>query len=433
MYQKIDFSYPDSYRNALPTFFHVNFGIMGKLKRIKFSLVFNRKGQIPKDGRALVQVRAYQNGKERYFSTGVYVEPEHWDDRNKRVLSSHPLSMALNDEVFQFVRSLEEFETRMLNRYRFFPLDRLHEFREEELNRDHSSFSEFFRHKLEKEPMREENRKNYRQTFNKLTAFRKNVYFEELSFTFIRDFDRFLTKKGLGQNTIYKHHTRIKSMVNRAIKEDLMRLDENPYKSFQLRSGEPNRPYLIGEELTRLEKMEFPAGEDHLRRIRDIFLFASYTGLRFSDVSMVCLDQVRHTEKGMILELQAQKTKKALQLPLYMLFPSLEGASRPERILEAYTRDLTRWKDSEEARRYPVFKITNQYFNRGLKIIGQRAGIKVKLSSHAARRTFASIMATKVKVPVIQKLLQHSTPNMTNIYIQLGTQVIEQELKKVEW
>ncbi|HRF41865.1 MAG TPA: Arm DNA-binding domain-containing protein, partial [Saprospiraceae bacterium] len=58
-------------------------------KKISFAFVFNRKNVLDDKGRALVQIKAYQEGKNRYFSTEVYLEPKHWDERNKRVKPAH--------------------------------------------------------------------------------------------------------------------------------------------------------------------------------------------------------------------------------------------------------------------------------------------------------------------------------------------------------
>jgi len=407
---------------------------MGPLKKIKYSVVYNRKGQTNRNESALVQIRAYQNAKNRYFSTGIYIEPEHWDERNKRVGPSHPNSSVFNNNIQTLLHRLEDFETKGINRFGFFPVDRLQEFLKKDLLQDYPNFTVFFLHHLKTESMKPNTRKMYWLTFRKLNEFRPTVYFEELTFSFVRDFDRFLSRKKFCQGTIYKHHTRLKTLIHKAINEDLLSLDNNPYKSFKLRAGEPERPYLSPEELTRLEQATIYKGEEHLERIRDIFLFSCYTGLRFSDVTRLTLNQVKRTGKGLVLDLKAEKTGKDLLLPLFLLFPGEEeGPTRPERILEKHTKELMRWEDSEEVKAIPFFQITNQYFNRELKALAKKARITGKLSAHAARRTFASFMATRVKVPVIQKLLQHSTPNMTNIYIQLGTQVIEEELKKVEW
>ena len=46
------------------------------MKKISYSLVFNRKKKLNKKGMALVQVEAYLNRRKMYFSTRVYLKPE---------------------------------------------------------------------------------------------------------------------------------------------------------------------------------------------------------------------------------------------------------------------------------------------------------------------------------------------------------------------
>ena len=46
---------------------------------IEYSLVYNRKGIIGKDGRALIQMRAYRKGKYKYLSSDNKIEPKQWD------------------------------------------------------------------------------------------------------------------------------------------------------------------------------------------------------------------------------------------------------------------------------------------------------------------------------------------------------------------
>ena len=46
------------------------------MKKISYSLVFNRKKKLNKKGMALVQVEAYLNRRKMYFSTRVYLKPD---------------------------------------------------------------------------------------------------------------------------------------------------------------------------------------------------------------------------------------------------------------------------------------------------------------------------------------------------------------------
>lgn len=134
------------------------------------------------------------------------------------------------------------------------------------------------------------------------------------------------------------------------------------------------------------------------------------------------------------MALKAKKTEKPLTLPLYSLFREPSSAiSKPEAIMYKYLEVVKAMDAPEEAEHILFFKISNQYLNRSLKLLAAKAGIRKKITTQVARRTFATIMATKVKGPTVQKLLQHSRPDMTNIYIQLSNQNIENALKKVDW
>ena len=403
---------------------------MGHMNKIKYSLVFNRKGILNQYGQGLIQIRAYQNGKSRYFSSGIYLKPGDWDKRNKRVKYTHPNQFVYNQRINELCRSIEAFEIRMINRFGTFPLSRLHEFQEVDQNKEITSFTEFFEKDLAASRMKPNSHKMYALTLRKLKDFRKIVYFEEISYQLVIEFDRYLFRKGLGVNSVKKHHHRLKTFIMRAVRQDYLRIDDNPYNKFKPKSSEPERPYLTEEDILKIEQASIPDSFDYLNRVRDIFLLATYTGLRFSDVISLTLEQIQETSKGLTLTVKAEKTGKTIVLPLYNLFCNENGRSRPEVILLKYQHILG---NDQATSGIEFLKISNQYFNRALKQLAKVAGVKKRITAHVARRTFATIMATRVKAPVLQRLLQHSRPDMTSIYIQLSNELIERELENIEW
>ena len=60
------------------------------MKKVIFNLVFNRKKRLNSEGKALIQVEAYQNRQKMYFSTNVYVRPNQWDQKRRRVKNHLP-------------------------------------------------------------------------------------------------------------------------------------------------------------------------------------------------------------------------------------------------------------------------------------------------------------------------------------------------------
>lgn len=400
--------------------------------KIRFALVFNRTGNLNQYGEGLIQIRAYQGGRCRYFSTSVYIEPGKWSERTQRVKTSHPNQLVYNRQIMQQLDRMEAFEVRMINRYGSLSLNRLHEYAEVQQERP-KSFTEFFTRELEEVGYKDSSLKMYRLTLGKLTKFRRVVYFEDLNYKTVLDFDRWLKRQNLGGNSIHKHHARLRTFIKSAIRQDYVKANNDPYLKFRpVRGPKPDRPYLNAAELATLENLQLD--DDGQRRICDLFLICCYTGLRYGDATRLNVSNIEQRPRGLVLHTVAEKTGKPLELPLYLLFQDhREGGSRPERIIRKYLGELGPLASCTGADRIRFFPFSNQHVNRNLKEIAKLAGINKNVSTHVARRTFGTQMATRVKSPVLQKMMQHSRPDMTAIYIQLGNSEIEHELDKIEW
>lgn len=407
---------------------------MTRFSKIRYSLVFNRKDQLNSYGQALIQIRAYQYKKVRYFSTGIYIEPKYWNKRYKKIKHNHPNQFVYNQQILQQMQEMEAFEIKMINQFGSFPLDRIEEYKSSSNYDQTHSFLEFFEEELSKSDMKPGALKMYNLTLRKWQEFKKIIFFQDLSYKLVVGFDRFLKKQGLHPNTIKKHHNRTHTFIKRAIRQDLLKIDDNPYKSFVAKGVEPDRGFLSAEELEKIEILTFTEEEQYLARIQDIFLLACYTGMRFGDVIKITAGDISLSKNGLLLYLKAEKTVKRLDLPLYYLFRKPDQVqSRPETIIQRYLDQLAPLLNQPGMEQIPLFKVSNQYLNRSLKVVAKRAGINKQVTSHFGRRTFATIMARKVQAPVLQRLLQHSRPDMTNIYIQLSNKAIEDELEKIQW
>lgn len=404
---------------------------MSILKKIEYSLKYNRTGKLNRNGKALIQIRAYQNGKNRYFSTEVWIKPDYWDEKNKRVKSIHPNGYIFNKRIREKKEALEAFEAKMINLNGHFSIVRLHEF--EQYNSELPTFTSFYEKELRLSPIQADSLKNQKTTFKKLCDFKRQVLFEDLNYRFVVGFDRFLRKQRLGINTINKHHRNLGKFIRLGIKSGYLDVNADPYIKFSPDTTEPQRVFLEQLELERIENLVIKDRDAHLRRIKDFFLIGCWTGLRFSDIKALRIEHLVETGQGLELQIRTKKTSKLAILPLHLLFRESEATySKPEALFRRYLRER---QDLPKAfGSFPLFgKISNQYFNRSLKDIARLAGIQKKLSSHAGRRTFATILATKVEMPVLQKLLQHSTLDMVQVYVQLSNKQITEELKKVDW
>lgn len=408
---------------------------MGILKTIQYAVIYNRKSRLNKHGEALIQIRCYQNSICKYFSTGISIEPKYWHKRKAEINTKHPSNFVLNKRINDQVQAMKKYEMTMIERDGIFHIENIGNYEQFTIN--DGCFSDFFKEQLDTDStLAYGTIKMRRSTLKKLITFNKNrkVYFSQLTYRFIDNLDKFLHSSGLAVNTVHTHHRMIKIYINKAIKYDLIRENQNPYKKFTPKTAPVTREHILEEELERIENLTFNSNNKHLERIRDMFLLSCYTGLRFSDVSAVKPKDIEHSNKGLFLKYTAQKTGKRLIMPLYAMFKE-EGQehSKPEKLIYKL---LEQRKDFYKTRLYenePFFKCSNQYTNRGLKQIAKLTDIDKNLTTHFARRMFATMAALKVPIQLVQQLLQHSNSRETAIYINDNPLLLAKELEKVKW
>lgn len=403
--------------------------------KIKYAVIYTykRTGKLLSDGTAYVAIRAYLRGKNKFFNTGIYIEPHQWNGSNAAWIKRHPNQYVFNQEIRDTLSKMEAFEYDLINRKEIVDLERLAEYDQEQID---ISFTEFIEQQLEitKTTFSNSCYTDKRQTFDKLKSFKTMVYFNQVNYKLIKSFDTFLYQTGgMGVNTIAKHHKNLKTFVNQAIKEDYIDVNKNPYKKFKVKTQPTERSYLTKSELKEIEKVEFGKGKEHLEAVRDFFLFMCYTGLRYIDASSVIGDSFKKTDDGLNLFFTAKKTNKPMRLNLRKLF-----AGKPEKLINKYLDkyDDIYFDDPDNPK--PIFfGLTNQHVNRELKIVVSdldiREKIKDEISCHVGRHTFGTVMAGKVDVTVLQKLMQHSKLKETMIYVHISQNRIDDALDKIEW
>ena len=168
--------------------------------------------------------------------------------------------------------------------------------------------------------------------------------------------------------------------------------------------------------------MTFSLEEQYLIFYRDAFLFGYYTLLRISDVTQLRQSNLLNTAEGIILELKAQKTGKLNRLPLFLLHPTADGPSKPERLVMQYSRTDKR----------PLFGRSHVKINKYLKRVMELAGITKPVSFHTSRHSGITNMH-KLGIPpaIIQHIAQHAGIQTTMGYTHLNQQDVNNALATV--
>jgi len=116
-------------------------------------------------------------------------------------------------------------------------------------------------------------------------------------------------------NTALTYHKHIKKVFNTAI--SLGYVSHCPYESFKPTRNETNRDFLTLQELNLIQNKKINISR--LDFIRNVFVFASYTGLSYSDIEKL---RSNHIQKGSDgndwIIIDRTKTESRCRIPLLL-------------------------------------------------------------------------------------------------------------------
>jgi integrase len=379
---------------------------MGK---ISIYPVFNRglksSDKLNKSGKALVYIRVIMNREQFHISLdNLYIQPNQWDF-NRRKVKNHPLALDYNAEISQKISLLESYIAESSRQNTNITFQELREQIKPQPNEIiQLSFTQFIQNEI-KTPSRrldDATRKVHRIFFDRLCRFKPEISFKEINYRFLKDFEVFMrqekrdgVKPVKSENTIGKQMGILKTFILLAIKEDL--LEKNPFTKYgKLPSQEPDRTALSPEEVNRLENLTFISGHYALERIRDMYLFSVYVGMRYED--LVNFKQEYLTTQGdkMYLSFQPMKhdSRFVENAPLHELY---EGKPM-----------LLVLKHLPQNAPFVFPKLNNGYINRQLKDIAKMAKINKRVHLHQGRTTFITDMCHRASATVIKGLTGHA-------------------------
>ncbi|WP_434981556.1 site-specific integrase [Daejeonia sp. YH14] len=394
------------------------------MDKTRFIIRFNRKNKLDKNGFGAVQIECYLNGKRKFFDTKIRATPEQWNEKHKQLNQYHPNATKLNKRISEIIRDLENYELDRLNSGKPFNLGMLENvFKNESVG----SFNEFMRIEIEKSNLTNRTKLAHKTTLSRLNDFRKNIYFSDINFEFLHDFENYCRKitikqknkpaRKLAHNTIWKYFKNLKTYVNLAINKEFISVDQYPFRKFRFVQKETNKNFLFPAEIESIENLKLTG---HLEYIQDLFLFSIYTGLRYSDVMSLQKKDIVNINGNEWMIKEMEKTEEKIRIPLFALFNG-----KPIEIIKKY------WS----FKRNECFEyLTNQYLNRELKKVFQKAGILKPLTFHSARHTTATYLLYKgANMTTVQKVLGHRKITTTQIYGHIMDMTIENDLKAINF
>ena len=386
------------------------------MEKISYNLVFNRKKNLNKRGMALIQVEAYLNKKKMYLSTKIYIKPNQWDDKRKMV-KNHPNADILNCMLYEYISTIEQTELGLWQQGKEISLSLLKNLLKKPVSNE-KSFLDFYKEELATSSLKESTKHNHLSTLELLQAFKKEIFFTDLTFEFVSSFDSYLQSRGYHLNTIAKHMKHLKRYVNIAINKEYIEIQKYAFRKYKIKTVENKHTHLVPEELEQLERLSLTDKHMKLQKSLDAFLFCCYAGMRYSDFTNLSKKNIVDINQETWLIYKSVKTGTEVRLPLYLLF-----AGKGIVILNKYRNNLE-----------DFFRLRdNSNINKDLIIIAKLAGLSKKISFHTARHTNATLLIYNgVNITTVQKLLGHKSVKTTQVYTNIMDMTIVHDLEKIK-
>jgi integrase len=176
-----------------------------------------------------------------------------------------------------------------------------------------------------------------------------------------------------------------------------------------------NQIALTIEDLNKLMQHQFESSK--LERVRDVFVFACVTGMRFGELSLITKTNV--TDDFIILKEDKDETKEAREIPLTSLSRYILLKYDYKLPLIANQKQNQYIKDVFQELEYnhKVQKVTT----KGKENIKEDLFFYDRISTHTARRTFITMMKRQGKSDkLIASITGHNDMKTLNQYYQIS-------------
>ncbi|KAA6337179.1 Tyrosine recombinase XerC [termite gut metagenome] len=393
-------------------------------KRSTFAVLFYiNKSKQKKNGLCPIMGRITIDTGVAQFSTKTDVNPSMWNAKSGRASGK-------SKEVNRLNRILDKLEMEIRSHYSRMVLEDAYVTAESVKNalngtgKKTINLLELFREHNEEFKLRVgvnrvwETYEQYCHSYRVLTKFiclRYNVEdmaLIQLDYHFIDAYDFYLrVDRRMTANSVLNHIIPLRKIIRRAISQDTLKRD--PFINYVPEKPLKQRRYLTAEEFQKL--LDTTIAEPHLIRTRDMFLFASFTGLAYADIKNLSENHLNMEQDGtQWIKIERQKTKSECNIRLLNI---------PVQIMEKYRHERTDGK---------IFKMNSLgNIDVNLKKVAQKCGIESRLTFHMGRHTYATQVCLSQGVPIetLSKMMGHKSIQITQIYAKITNQKVNEDMK----
>ena len=420
---------------------------------IKRSIVFdleNRKykGKLISDN-VPIRIRLTYSGNRIELSTGLRIDRDKWDTKEKKVKKN--CTNKLKQSASDINAKLSGYEFDLQNVFKKFEIEERiptnevvkHLFNQiysdNKTNSKKTGFFEYLdefilengkqKNWTDKTYSKFETVKNHLKNFNSKSTF---SYFDDRGLTSYVEFLR--ERREMRNSTIDNQVSFLKWFLKWAYSKGYN--NNLAYQTFKpkLKTTQKKIIFLTPEELKKIKEFNIPQTKKYLERVRDVFLFSCYSGIRYSDAFNLKKTDIKDayfeittvkTNDSLIIELN-KNTKEILEK--YKDIPFQGNKALPvisNQRMNEYIQELGKLTEIEEPIRITYYKGNE----RKDEVIPKHK----LLSTHAGRRTFiCNALSLGIPVNVVMKWTGHSDYKSMKPYIDIADNIKVNAMKKFD-
>ncbi|MFY0653502.1 MAG: site-specific integrase [Cyclobacteriaceae bacterium] len=260
------------------------------------------------------------------------------------------------------------------------------------------------------------NARIYNDSLNAWKNFRKDkdLYFNQITFKTLKEFEKFFLIRGSKPNTISVYLRTFRSAYNKAVKEGIISEENSPFRKYKIPNNKTRKKAVTLDVIAQIENYE-PEPNTRLWNSKHYFLFSFYTrGMNFIDMAKLKIENIRDSR----IFYNRQKTGGEFTIQIHPKAQRIIDLYSSNKVQTDYLFPIVKTQDNPE-KSFLEIKNGLNYFNKALKTISTHLGLDIKLSTYTARHSYATGLKMKgLSSEVIKESLGHTSVAVTEGYLK---------------
>lgn len=373
------------------------------------------KSKVLKNGESPLMVRICKNGKRKYKSLGISVNPVHWDFKKNLPKPKCPnyeaLLILINEKISEFQRII--LDKRVNNAE--FTATTLLQATDTLQAKQPLSVGEAFLNYIQ--TLKDENRLRYAGMFevsySSFIKFNKHldIPFSDIDVAWLKKYEQWMKSNRYAINTIGTRLRHLRAVFNKVI--ETKQTTAYPFSSYKLSkvNQQTAKRAISKQDIQRVINYKSKSEMECLAI--DLFTFSYFTaGINFIDMAML---ERNNIVDGQLIYYR-KKTKKQIIIPLQ---------DKAVEIIKKYSNEhspyllpiLSPFHKTEVQVANRLHKVLAKV-NNHLKEIGEQLKLPMPLTTYVARHSYATVLKRAgVSTAIISESLGHSSEKITQTYL----------------